>query len=441
MKKITLLLGALFSFGLAHSQIYTSFYNFEHVNQNLMVNPSNPHPYRFVIGLPGLSSLSVHYTNTLFKAGDYFNDNNLDQNVQHIVDNMDEKAHANVYQSTDIIFAGFGVKKGYVSFGVQQESTLNMVVPGELFRFLYYGNASQDQLTFTTDNFNIEAAIQVNYHVGYQHYLLDSSLVVGGRFKYISGAGHAHFSKFNAELDADIFEWSINTDIRLESSGSQYLEEAGNLNPIEFITGGNSGYGVDLGATYLLPKMKMSATVLNMGSITWKKDVKVYESNGSFVYNGIEIDDENQDGDFQAILDSLEAALGFKEVSATSYRSKLPMQILASYEYQLHPKHAFALTYQGSVWNSAVYSNIGLNYIGRYAKRFNLLLGYSRLSGGLNNIAFGLSAALGPLQIYAMSDNVWGYYKITELSATNLRFGINLVFFDKQDKPKTEEKI
>lgn len=441
MKRITILFTAIVCYTSVQAQIYTSFYNFDHVNQNLMVNPSNPHPHRFVIGLPGVSNVSVHYTNTLFKAGDFFNDNSANQNIKYIVDNLDDKAHANIYQSTDLIFAGFGVKKGYITFGIQQESTLNVVVPGELFRFLYYGNANQNQVTFTTKNFNTEAAIQVNYHVGYQHYLLDSSLVIGGRFKYISGAGHAHFSKFDAQLNADLFEWSINTDIRLESSGSKYLEEAGSLNPVEFNTSGNSGYGVDVGATYVLPKMKMSATVLNIGSINWNQDVKVYESKGSFVYNGIEIDDENQETDFDAILDSLEAALGFKVVNATSYRSKLPMQILASYEYQVTPKHAFALTYQGSVWNNSLYNNVGVNYIGRYTKRFNVILGYSRLEGRFNNIAFGLSAALGPLQIYAMSDNVWGYYKISQLSATNVRFGINLAFYDKTEKSKADEKI
>jgi len=117
----------------------------------------------------------------------------------------------------------------------------------------------------------------------------------------------------------------------------------------------------------------------------------------------------------------------------------LPMQILASYEYQVHPKHAFALTYQGAVWNNNLFNNVGINYIGRWAKRFNFIMGYGRRDGGLNSFGAGFSGALGPVQLYVMSDNVWGAFKPSQLSALNFRIGLSLVFFERTEKTKTEE--
>ena len=430
MKRIKLLFAVLALSFATSGQIYTTFYNFEHINQNLLINPANPHPYRFVIGLPLASGISVQLNNTIFKAGEFFNDNGVNQNIETIINNMGDKERLNLYENVDLIYAGFGTKQGYVSFGIQQEATLNFMLPGKLMRFLYYGNADNNKaINFTSNDFNAEALIQVNYHVGYQHWLLDSTLIVGGRFKYISGTGHAHFNRVNANIQSDFFEWKVNTDILIETSGYQYIDNF-EFNPLELFNSGNNGYGIDLGATYLLPKMKISASVLNMGSIKWKKDLKMYQSKGEFTYNGASIDEENQEVNFDNVLDSLEEKLGFKEITPYSYRSKLPMHILASFEYQLHPKHAFALTYQGSVWSGNLYNNFGINYIGRYARRFNLILGYSHLAGGLHNLAFGVSAAAGPVQLYLMTDNAWGALKISQLSSTSVRIGINLAFLD-----------
>ena len=419
------------------------FFNFEHVNQNLLVNPSNPHPYRFVIGMPGVSGVSMHFRNTFFKAGDVLNDNTGNENLENVIRNMSGSERLSFYESADLIYAGFGIKSGYVSFGIQQEANLTTLLPAQLFQFLYFGNedAENQNIFFTKDDFDIEATIQINYHVGYQHWLLDSTLIVGGRFKYISGTANARFSKFNMGLQSDFFEWNINTDITLETSGYDYIDDFGNFNPIEQINSGNPGFGVDLGATYLLPKMKISAAVLNMGKITWNKRLKHYQSQGDFTYDGIELDPEDPDFDFDPILDSLEEALGFKEITPYSYSSKLPARYMFSYEYQVHPKHAFGVTYQGTNWNGKFYNNFGVNYVGRWHKRINFILGYGRLAGGLNNFGAGISAALGPIQLYLMSDNIWGVVKPAELSATNFRIGLNLVFFDLKPKEPKEEEL
>ncbi len=432
-----LMLCTLASFG----QIYTSFYNFDHVNQNLLVNPANAHPARFTLGLPVVSGITFHLNNEIFKAGNILNNNSLNQNIEQIIADMPDNGRLNFYQNTDLLYVGFGLKRGYLSFGAQQEFTLNTIIPKQLLSFLYYGNvdAPNNGLNFSENSFNTEAMIQINYHIGYQHYFLDSTLILGARYKYISGTGHTHFKTFNASLDANFFEWNITTDILLESSGYDYFQNLG-LNPLELINSGNRGYGVDAGATLLLPKMKLSASVLNIGQITWTQNLKMYQSKGTFTYDGAYIDDSNQDINFDNLLDSLEAQLSFKELAPYSYTTKLPMHIMASFEFQPHPKHAFAVTYQGSMWSNNLYNNYGINYIGRYARRFNLLLGYSRIAGMLNNVAVGLSAGVGPFQLYMLCDNVYGAIKVTELSSTSLRFGLNIAIFDKINKPEKPSK-
>src|SRR5690606_8297532 len=145
-------------------------------------------------------------------------------------------------------------------------------------------------LSMSSKDFNAEALINVNYHLGYQRYVLDSNLIIGGRFKYIAGAANAHFSKFDANISTSSFEWTASTDIVFETSGYDLIQDFSSSNPLDFLKGGNPGWGLDLGATYLHKKMAFSAAVLNMGSITFKQNNKIYASKGSFVWEGIEVD-------------------------------------------------------------------------------------------------------------------------------------------------------
>lgn len=439
MKKYLVAAALTFVTLSATSQIYTSFYHFDHVNQSLMVNPSNPHNHRLVIGIPGASGISTQIYNSFAKAGDYFNDNSLNDRIETIIGNMDERARLNVYNSIDILYAGWGTKHGYISMGVQLENNFNYMFPRDLFSFLYYGNATfGNDLSFDATNFNVENSVLLNYHLGYQRYALDSALIIGGRFKYINGLIHSHFSQFDASLQTDMFDWKISTDITLESSGYQDFDSV-DFQASDYL-GGNRGFGIDLGATYMYKNMEFSLAILNIGQVKWSENINNYRSQGTFTYSGAYITESNQTIDFDRTLDSLESQLEFKELNSYSYTSKLPLHILGGFEYKLTKKHAFAATYQGTVWQGQLYSNLGINYIGRYARRFNMLLGYNHLSGNQSAFALGLSGALGPLQLYFMSDFMTGVFDIKNLNSAGFRFGLNLAFLDKVEKPKKEKK-
>ncbi|MCT4603808.1 MAG: hypothetical protein N4A59_13035, partial [Marinifilum sp.] len=45
-----------------------------------------------------------------------------------------------------------------------------------------------------------------------------------------------------------------------------------------------------------------------------------------------------------------------------------------------------------------------------------------------NNIGFGLTAKLGPLQFYTVTDNVMAAIKPNSMQTANIRFGFNLLF-------------
>ena len=76
--------------------------------------------------------------------------------------------------------------------------------------------------------------------------------------------------------------------------------------------------------------------------------------------------------------------------------------------------------------------------MGRVSRAFQYTVSYSIINNTFNNIGAGLSARLGPVQLYLVSDNVFHMVFPANLQTTNLRVGINLAFYDKKvKKPKT----
>jgi len=431
---------------LVSGQNYLMHYMFSPVNQNLMVSPAQKHNYKFVLGIPILSTVGVSYNNTLLTPGDFLNDNTLSQNLNQIIPNMSYAENIHVYQNIDLLFVGFQARKGYVSFGVQQDLSASLTLPGDLFKFLYFGNANVSSFTLAKDNFDIDVYSGVNYHLGYQRSLLKDKLIIGGRVKMIAGLANAQFSKMNASLQTDIFDWTAETDILIESSLPVDIEnpQLSLAEALSMIGRANPGWAVDLGGTYTLEKWLISASVLNFGQVTFKENVQRYQSQGSFSFEGFNYDFESGDVNFNEILDSLSSAFNIKQLDdASPYTIALPMHILISGQYNITPKHAFNATYQGTYRQEKYFNNFGINYIGSFHKRFQLIASSGMLYGGQLVFGAGMSAALGPLQFYVLSDNL-SSIRIEDLAVVHFRFGLNMVFYKKtpeQIAEKTNKKV
>lgn len=438
MKRIVLIFGFVLVSTLGFSQSYLSLYNFDHVNQNLMVNPSSPHNYRFVIGIPGLAGNSIHFNSSSNISSIFETGSNANEQFEELLNSLTGKERINLNQSTDVLFVGFGTKNGYFSLGAQEVLDFNMIFPGELMRFLYYGNAGSDYFGKTLDLSNFDASVtsRINYHIGYQHYI-DSNLIVGGRYKYISGATNINTARFNTTLYSDVDVIQLNTDILFQTSGINSLSDFNTNDVTEYVNARNSGMAFDLGVTYIFnDKFNFSGSIVDFGWINWRRDTWGYSSNGEFEFDGLEYEYiPNQEDDLgdrlEYLVDSIENKLNFQEGAIDSYRTTLPTHFMGSVQYNLNKAHSFGFVYQGTIWNSRMYHSYGVQYIGRWHKLINFMAGYSVIDNIQNNLSLGLSLRLGAFQIYALTDNVFGVLEPQSISATNIRFGINLSFYDK----------
>jgi len=442
--KNLLTLALSFTLVFANAQSYLSFYNFNHVNQNLMVNPASPHNYKFVIGIPGIGGFNSHVNSGSFNLDGLETGEDINSKLNDAISGLKPNDRINLNETVDGIFVGFETKIGYFTVAAQQITDFNMIIPSELMKFLYFGNVGSGYLgkTLTMDNFNIEVNARNEYSIGFQRKINDK-IILGGRYKYISGIANTYVEKFKFDLYTDVDIWSVETDIMMNTSGSAIVDNADIQGlATNNLFSSNTGMGFDIGAYYKInDKFDVSVSALNLGWVKWKKDLTGIKSQGSFDFEGLDL---NYPGDdFNAgidnLLDSIGNAFNFEDVAIDAYTTPLPSHFIVSGQFYATEKHVFGLLYQGSLWNKNLYHNYGIMYNGRYAKWINIMAGYSIQNNVLHNVSLGLSLRFGFFQIYALTDNTFGILNPTSVNSVNLRAGITLSFLTKPKILQTED--
>lgn len=429
--------------GCLSAQSDLMLYNFNGVAQSMHLNPAMPQQTKFWIGLPVLSGYNLSYHNNSFSLIDVFETGtNINDNLAQVTARLDEQSHMAIHSSIDLFGLGFSTKKGFFTAGANQVVDFRMDMPRELFQLLF----SQDQTltNFALTDFDLEAIARTNYYVGYQHRLMNDRLTIGGRFKYIFGQTHGYTDRVNLSLkNRDDYTLVATTDILARRAGANDFD-FDNIDAVRVAFSGNQGYAVDLGFNFKLnDHLEFSASVIDWGSINWEEFAHESSSKGQYVFEGIKtnLDPDNMDQSLQNTQDSLEAAFGFQDTAIAGYSRTLMSRAFFSVNYNLNEKHSLGAIYHHRNWNGQLYHDLGVNYVGRWARGFQFTAGYSIIDGTYGNVGLGMSFKTGPVQLYMMTENIIGAVAFTELYSSNIRVGINLSFYGKKDKEEEDEVV
>ncbi|KAB2814405.1 DUF5723 family protein [Phaeocystidibacter luteus] len=411
-------------------------YNFDRVGNFMLANPAAYQPYRAVVGVPGISALATTVHNPSFDLNVALGpDLDGQESVDYILDNIQQGDRLLIGQSIDLMYVGFRTGNGFWSLGVQSKTYVNFEYPIDFIELAVYGSAS-DQVGGTLnmkDNFT-EVNSYINYHLGYQHELMDGRLRVGGRFKWLQGVGHASLAKSDLDATLNSDEWTFNTDIEANIGAAiDYQNTGAGLDPMGVLFGDNRGWAFDLGVSYeILPRLEISAAATDIGSITWKSNTTTYRSKGEFTWDGADYNYGSEGGGINgdSLLNDIIEALEFQETTGETFTTSLPSNYTIGVRYDITRKHGFAGTYQMNQWRGRTYQNFGVSYIGNWSKWFSFYASYALIEGDNTNIGVGFSANLGPIQLYIMTDDI--YLATGEnLNHANFRFGMNIALYRK----------
>ena len=171
----------------------------------------------------------------------------------------------------------------------------------------------------------------------------------------------------------------------------------------------NKGYAIDAGFSYdfLENSMNLSMSLVDFGSIGWQDDILSYSTNGkSFTYKGVEVKNftSGDSTSFHTMADSIKKLFELKE-SKETYRSPLTPKMYVSTSFHLSQRTSLGLLFYSEFYNG-LKPAFTFFYEKKFAKSLGLSLSYSAMSRSYSNFGIGAAYKLGPVKVFAATDNL-----------------------------------
>jgi len=265
-----------------------------------------------------------------------------------------------------------------------------------------------------------------------------SKLTVGAKLKYLTGIANASVSNNALTLftDSDIYQLTLTSDYTLNTSTiinsnnlSSFQLDFGNFGSDNLFTK-NNGIAVDLGIVYQLnEKTKLSASVIDLGTINWTDNINNYSSKGNATYEGFEFSQFSDEGEiaFSNALDTLEEVFNFSETQ-NEYATNLPTKIYLSATYDMNEMWQLGGLFFTEIYQGKTFPMVALSGRAKITDKISVGGIYSARENNFFNLGLNFAVRIGSIELYGASDNILGVFNPYKSSNVNLRTGLNLLF-------------
>ncbi len=402
-------------------------------------SPAHIPAYKLHIGIPFLSSVKTGFDNTLVyedifqRRGD-----SLYLDRDYLLGNLNDKNTVNLNLMEEYLSVGLQAGENYFSFRIADMATAHTTVTHELVNFLLYGNGSAQYLGQTANlgGSAVNLSWYREYAFGFARPVNDK-FTAGIHLKYLQGIAGFYTNKLGVSLYTDPADFSVRmqSDVAINISAPGINNEDATAGDYLF-NSSNSGFALDLGVQYQVNReISVSASLLNLGSITWKENLKNYRTTDpgkTFTFDGFALDELIRGNSLNndrvnEILDSISDEIGIDEYSE-KYRTSLPAVLDINGSYLLSNKDRIGLQLRNQFLEERTWFSATLGYTRLFSEKYNLMVSNLFSSGSVFNPGVGGAANIGPVQLYLICENIIAPFNLTSTRAFTLRFGINLVF-------------
>ena len=441
----TLFIGIMlvFSAAFARAQGGYTMYKMNNISQQAYLNPAINPDMNVFFGLPALSGIYAGFENnaaSYSKAITTDSEGNNLLDVEYIAQNSRSSNYFALDLSVDLLNFGFRSGKNFFYFHAREIITTDFSYPDNFINLIAYGNAPYAGERLAMDNFAYNFTSYREYAAGWSR-KINNKIQLGARFKFLTGMENIRTvnSTLGLTTNANNYHLTVDGSFDVRSSGVNQLLNTDFKWQERLFNVQNRGAGLDLGAHYQInDKWMVSASVADLGFIRWSNDVRSYSmADTAFTFRGLNLselvnDDENSA--FDRITDSLENTFAVNEDSS-SYTSFLRTRIFLQAQYQINESQNVSLLTHMSFINSRLNPAFSLAWNSQWGNILGTTVSYNAFGRSFTNIGAGVTLRLGPVQLYAVSDNIFGFTGPSYSKNRHIRAGVNLVF---GRKPKPE---
>jgi len=431
-----------------HAQQFRTLYWMQGIPQASYGNPGlQPNP-TFYVGLPGISSLYFGFDNSGFALRDVLSknaQNRLFIDDQSLISALKNHNYTGADFQNELITLGFRMDQNYFSMNISERVETRFGYPLDFMKLMVNGNDyfMQQDIAAQLGGLGLDFTHFREIGFGFSRNWTEE-LTAGARLKFLQGMGSVNFEKWDLDLytapkgydlllQADLL---VNTSLPIDLAPLEGIEdrdfELSEEEMRNYLTDfGNPGFAIDLGGFYQInEQFSVAASLRDLGFISWTSKVENFALYNEFEFSGFEFDsyfdDENNDDPFQEDMDSIIDTFDVIETQ-NAYTTMLPAKIFISGAYNLTSMHKFALLGRGEFYAGKFYPSATASYNFQPIPQFGTSLSYSVIHANFHNLGFGFHANFGPVQLYAVVDNLLGSMQPHLVQTANIHFGINIV--------------
>lgn len=352
--------------------------------------------------------------------------------------------------SLDFLNVGFRVKKLFFNIDWKLRFDSQYVYSRDFLGFFVMGNANYMDDNPADFNVNADANLFSELGVAVQ-YDINEKLTVGIRPKVLFGLANCSLNNERTKIYTDSETYAMSADIDFSIRGASIINreintltdvtkifDLGQLSLGEAVSvSKNIGFGVDLGAEYIINEhFGVAAGVYDLGFIQWKDSkIKTKQSTGVIVndavFNSIE---DLKTLDYKAVVNTMIEHIWGSDsvVDGGTYKTALKSKVQLQGFYQLNDMLRATLIAQSYIIDGKMYPSVTAAYSGFFFKFLNLTANYTYSSYVGSSVGAGIGFHAGPVNIYAATDNILILTKLNKTTpellstynAMNVRFGL-----------------
>lgn len=466
-RKYAALILLMFVSTAGFAQTDLTLYNMTWTPQAMYQNPALTPPTRINIGLPLISSIYGQASNTGFAWKDLFELDATGDSLSITPENMLGKLANRNYLTTNVSvdYLSFGIKTGkaYIGFNATERAMFRMTYPEDLLSLAWYGNGDEQFLgqRASWDGLGVDAQSWREFGVSYTRDMDDDGkLKIGGRLKYLNGTWAARTSNTTIGLTTDETFYSLTADangtLNLSGFNNQIAgldtADGANNSPTNYIFGKNHGVGIDLGMDWEVidSTLRISASIVDLGFIRWKNDpINITADEASFTFNGIDVNDfpdsletinaEYFDSLGNAILDSVVNTFTPDSTYDAFNAPTIPRFYIGG-NYLINENMDAGLLFSGEVYKGRFRPSLTASYNLKVGRVLQLSGSWSYTQRSWLNPGLGFSVNAGPVQLYAVTDNLLAAFAPQSVRQAHVHAGINLTI-GRDAKDRDEDGI
>lgn len=449
-----------------HSQENQTLY-FMRLPQSSMMNPALVPDCRVYLDFPVIGSTgltvqnnSLEFQDIIFPGTGPTADSLItflhpDYNIDEFLAKLNDKNLFKIDFHTNLFSLGFRAGKSMIHFSIVEKVEGSIGIPGDIGTLLFKGNDAfiGDQIDLSPLTFGL--SWYRSYGLGFSQDLFPG-FRLGLKGNILTGIANVSLenSDLSITIDPNDFSHLLNADLALNISGPVTFtkDSAGGIQDIQpdstlfdnfdpgvaipyFLSFRNPGFSADFGVEYnYFDKLRVSASIKDLGFIYWQRDVSNLVSKGSYNFRGIDVSPEFNVNDTNtledvanALVDSLVDIFTPVDESA-AYFTTLNPKIYVGGSYSFAENFSLGLLSRTELTGTKVIQSFTFSANAGLGRFLKTSLSYTLANNSYRNIGAGFSLRGGPFQLYILTDYGLGALYPDQTRALNVWFGMNFTF-------------